>query len=176
MKKLILCLAFILIPNPVNAHGTADVYDLTMSFSLKNEDDVEIKVCNPTDADITFFDGIFFDEDYPRTDAISIEYNPLRWRTEIISHPFRAPVSDFMKVATEKKITAKTCLSKDFDVMQRLRYVQEDLNKDSPTGNVVIESFRVRVVLYEKYHLLGQGQWDGKIFESPVFELKQETP
>lgn len=149
--------------------------ELTVKFEL--DDLLKIELCNPTNNEIIFFDGLDFGHSFTglMSDVISIEYKTLSGRRDKQTRFYGA--GDFFIGITEKRILPRTCLQKNADIRAHLKTkafnnaasyvfnnIEEVLKKETIVG------FRMRINLYESYP--AEGQREGKFFDSPWFDIQ----
>lgn len=166
-------------------HKKPTIGDLQLTFSL--DDTLKIEVCNPTNKDIHFYDGLGFGSQttdlYSHT--FSLEYEIYRSEfprrsTDAFRGPLLGPF-DFHSPIKKIMLSPKTCLLKNADIRHLLNaigshnatffYNDKEHEYNDRLQNETITGFRIRINLYDTYSK--NGKRTGQFFDSQWFDISK---
>lgn len=148
----------------------------SVQFEHKNE--LEVSLCNPTNNDMTFYDGLGFGQNNSFLDNYVFHITYKTSDGDVVTLKKAQPGTPGMPSANIRKgnITAGECLRKKDNIKNYLGRLETKLNKTARMRSmeeIDIIAFRVRVVVYKYYS--SYIKVGTKSFESPWFELENSA-
>ena len=152
--------------------STYSVARFTMTFSYAKK--LDITICNPTNNEVVFYDGLRFGHNDPFLDnyLIKIEYRTSDGEEHTVKKAKPKSLGGGNSVVEKNQISAHECLSKKADVKPYFLSLERSLNKHKQRQGleeIDIVAFRVEVTLFKYYS--DKFKYGMRTYESDWFEL-----
>jgi hypothetical protein len=152
--------------------STYSLARFTMTFS--NAKKLDITICNPTNNEVVFYDGLRFGHNDPFLDSslIKIEYRTSDGAVNTVKKADPTSLGGGHSVVEKNKIASHECRSKKADVKPYFLSLERNINKYKQRQGleeIDIVAFRVEVTLFKYYS--DKIKYGMRTYESDWFEL-----